>query len=104
VTAQSNHRRSGLARQWRVWFGGDPEYGRADVGEYRAQATVYEAPDASTAARKAMADWRREEAFYVREEGWYGDGTACYVQEVIEPPPVLTFVRNKGRMKKERAK
>lgn len=102
--ADFKDRHSKLARRWRVWFGGDPDYGRALVGEHREQAMEVEATDASTAARKVMAEWRRDDELYVREEGWYGDGTAVYVQEAIEPPPVLTFVRDKGRMKKERTK
>lgn len=89
-------------RKWRVRWLGDPEYGGLDSWENSAlgiDETIVDAIDAGSAAHKAMISWRKEDAFYVNEEGWYNDGTVVGVQEVVEPPPVKKFIQKNGRMR-----
>lgn len=93
---------TGTRREWLVEFLGDGDYGRDEWGDYPHNRELVEANCASDAARKALAEWRRRDSNGVRDDGWYGDGTIIGVQEVVPAPPVLTFVREGGRLKKEK--
>lgn len=92
-------------RTWEVRFLGDPEYGRDEWDRAaNGDTTHIVAEDASTAARRALSRWRAADPFGTKEEGFYGPGTIIGVREVIEPPPVKTFIVENGRPKLERVK
>lgn len=100
MTTRPDSTQKGGHRRWTVAFLGDPDYGR-DTWEMATGSVVIEAVDASTAAKRAIAQWLRDD-LTAREEGWYGDGTIVGVQELVEPPPVKTFIVTDGRPKLER--